>query len=172
MTKLLAPAYCFGAKYALELAIEKEVHAIALNHPSMLEIPKDFERLVATASTTNVLINSCEFDPAFPHESQKVADELLGEGAYKGNYKRRYFKGMKHGFAVRGDMVSTYVIASTSLAVITICRTPLMRKRARRGLSKRSSAFSIVHNNCLVCLVSTKGRHFLELHLSTYACLQ
>jgi hypothetical protein len=42
----------------------------------------------------------------FPHEAQKVTDELLGNGKYAPGYVREYFPGCTHGFAVRGDMVS------------------------------------------------------------------
>ena len=53
-----------------------------------------------------VLFNTCEVDPQFPIESQKIADELLGDGKYSPGYKRTYWDGCTHGFAVRGDIVS------------------------------------------------------------------
>ena len=52
-----------------------------------------------------LLINSCEIDPAFPIESQAVADQVLGDGAFPPGYERTYWEGCTHGFAVRGDMV-------------------------------------------------------------------
>jgi hypothetical protein len=57
-------------------------------------------------SKTNVplLINSCTTDPQFPQESQAKADEVFGEGKFAPGYKREYFEGCTHGFAVRGDM--------------------------------------------------------------------
>ena len=53
-----------------------------------------------------MLINSCTIDQQFPIEAQKKADEILGNGQYKAGYKRTYWDGCTHGFAVRGDLVS------------------------------------------------------------------
>ena len=52
-----------------------------------------------------MLINSCEVDPSFPTEFQKIADEILGGGKFAPGYERTYWDGCNHGFAVRGDMV-------------------------------------------------------------------
>jgi hypothetical protein len=57
-----------------------------------------------TTSKTPLLINSCTNDTKFPHESQAKADEIFGDGKFKPGYKREYFKGCTHGFAVRGDL--------------------------------------------------------------------
>ena len=45
----------------------------------------------------------------FPLEAQAKADELLGDGKFAPGYKRPYWDGCTHGFAVRGDMVSVPV---------------------------------------------------------------
>ena len=58
----------------------------------------------ASVSKAPLLINSCTVDQAFPHESQAIADEILGGGKYTPGYKREYFEGCTHGFAIRGDM--------------------------------------------------------------------
>ena len=50
------------------------------------------------------MINSCTVDGQFPKESQAKADEILGDGKFKPGYKREYFDGCTHGFAVRGDL--------------------------------------------------------------------
>ena len=55
-------------------------------------------------SKAPLLINSCEDDPAFPQEAQKVADEIFS-GKFAPGYQRTYWEGCSHGFAVRGDMV-------------------------------------------------------------------
>lgn len=52
------------------------------------------------------MINSCETDPQFPQEAQKVADEILGGGKFAPGYERTYWDGCTHGFAVRGNLVS------------------------------------------------------------------
>lgn len=38
----------------------------------------------------------------FPLESQAKADEIFGK--FEPGYKREYFEGCTHGFAVRGDL--------------------------------------------------------------------
>lgn len=51
------------------------------------------------------MINSCETDGQFPKASQKLADDILGGGSQTSElYRREYFDGCGHGFAVRGDM--------------------------------------------------------------------
>lgn len=90
----------------IEMAIAGQIVAGALNHPSRLNKPKDFERLLESGSTTKILINACEIDEQFPLKAQKETDELLEAGKYKGGYKRVYWEGCTHGFAVRGDLVS------------------------------------------------------------------
>ena len=90
----------------IEMAIAGQIVAGALNHPSLLNKPKDFERLLESGSTTKILINAGEIDEQFPLATQKETDELLGAGKYKGGYKRVYWEGCTHGFAVRGDLVS------------------------------------------------------------------
>ena len=75
----------------------------AVSHPTLLAIPEDLEHIKSTA--VPLLINSCEFDPQYPAKSQKVGDEILGEGKMEADgYMRTYFAGCTHGFAVRGDV--------------------------------------------------------------------
>jgi dienelactone hydrolase len=38
-----ATGYCFGARYCVDLALDGAVQVIALTHPSMLQVPADFE---------------------------------------------------------------------------------------------------------------------------------
>ena len=65
-----------------------------------------FKKKQKYASTVKapLLINSCEVDSRFPKEAQKIADEILGGGKFAPGYKREYFEGCTHGFAVRGDL--------------------------------------------------------------------
>jgi len=106
VTRFAATGYCFGGKNVIEMAIAGQIVAGILNHPSRLNKPKDFERLLESGSTTKILINACEIDEQFPLEAQKETDALLEGGKYKGGYKRVYWEGCTHGFAVRGDLVS------------------------------------------------------------------
>ena len=57
------------------------------------------------------MINSCSEDPLFPIEASLKADEILGGGKFAPGYKREYFDGCTHGFAVRGDLSDPIVKA-------------------------------------------------------------
>jgi len=47
----------------------------------------------------------------FPPKAQAKADEILGNGKFVPGYKREYFSGCTHGFAVRGDMSNALIKA-------------------------------------------------------------
>jgi dienelactone hydrolase len=38
-----ATGYCLGGRYALDLACENVTKAVVLSHPSMVNVPDDFE---------------------------------------------------------------------------------------------------------------------------------
>ncbi|KAJ7634473.1 dienelactone hydrolase endo-1,3,1,4-beta-D-glucanase [Roridomyces roridus] len=103
VTAFASTGYCFGARYVVDLAFDGLIKASALSHPSRLIIPDDLEKYKATC-TAPLLINSCEVDQSFPLEAQAKADEIFGDGKFAPGYRREYFEGCRHGFAVRGDM--------------------------------------------------------------------
>ncbi|KAF8517944.1 Alpha/Beta hydrolase protein [Hysterangium stoloniferum] len=103
ITKFGAVGYCFGGRYVFDLSFDNIISAGATAHPSLLQVPADLEKLVAT-SKAPLLICSAEVDQQYPLESQIKGDELLGDGKYPPGYKRAHFPGTVHGFAVRGDM--------------------------------------------------------------------
>ncbi|KAF8206777.1 dienelactone hydrolase [Mycena galopus ATCC 62051] len=96
-----AVGYCYGGRWVFDLAFDGAITAAAVAHPSLLKIPADLERYVATAKAP-LLINSCEVDPQFPSEAQAAADKIFAD--FEPGYKRPYFEGCTHGFAVRGDL--------------------------------------------------------------------
>lgn len=98
-----AVGYCFGAKYVHGLAVRHEITAGVVSHPSLIKIPDDLISLKAAG--VPVLWNTCETDGAYPKEAQAKGDEILGEGSMEGpNYLRKYYPGVAHGFAVKGDI--------------------------------------------------------------------
>jgi dienelactone hydrolase len=102
-----ATGYCFGARYVFDLAFDKAITTAVVSHPSLLQVPADLEKYKETGIP--LLINSCTVDNMFPPEKQAIADEILGGGSAsnlsgKTKYKREYFDGCEHGFAVRGDL--------------------------------------------------------------------
>ncbi|KAH6916279.1 dienelactone hydrolase endo-1,3,1,4-beta-D-glucanase [Coprinopsis sp. MPI-PUGE-AT-0042] len=101
VTKFGATGYCFGGRYVFDLAFDNIIKVGATSHPSLLKIPEDLEKYVAT-SKVPLLINTCTVDTQFPLEAQAQADKIF-EGFAPG-YKREYFEGCTHGFAVRGDL--------------------------------------------------------------------
>ncbi|EKM79695.1 hypothetical protein AGABI1DRAFT_100608 [Agaricus bisporus var. burnettii JB137-S8] len=98
-----AVGYCFGGCYTFYLAFENRIEVAVVWHPSLLKVPEDFEHYLQK-SHAPLLVNSCTVDVQFPLEAQEQADNILGDGKFAPGYKRIYFEGCTHGFAVRGDM--------------------------------------------------------------------
>jgi len=98
-----ATGYCFGGRYVFDLAFDRVLKVAAVAHPSLLKVPEDLEKFKQTGIP--LLINSCTVDQQFPPESQTQADKILGGGSDTAElYRREYFDGCTHGFAVRGDL--------------------------------------------------------------------
>ncbi|KAJ7457954.1 Alpha/Beta hydrolase protein [Mycena galericulata] len=110
VTAFAGAGFCFGARYVFDLAFDGILKVSAVSHPSRLVVPDDLEKYVAV-SKAPLLINSCEVDKAFPLEAQAEADKIFGDGKFAPGYKREYFPGCNHGFAVRGDMSNPLVKA-------------------------------------------------------------
>ncbi|RDX50826.1 dienelactone hydrolase endo-1,3,1,4-beta-D-glucanase [Polyporus arcularius HHB13444] len=102
--------YCFGAPPAWHLALKGASKVTVVSHPSRLRVPEDLEEYRDKAKAP-LLINSCEVDPQFGPDAQKIADELLGGGKFAPGYERTYWEGCTHGFAVRGDLSNPKVKA-------------------------------------------------------------
>ncbi|KAJ4464480.1 dienelactone hydrolase family-domain-containing protein [Lentinula lateritia] len=83
VTMFAATGYCYGGRLVFDLAFENITSASIANHPSHLKSPDDLE---------------------FPLPAQSQADVIFGEGKFTPGYKREYFDGCTHGFAVRGDL--------------------------------------------------------------------
>ncbi|KAK7047551.1 hypothetical protein VNI00_006319 [Paramarasmius palmivorus] len=96
-----ATGYCFGGRYVFDLGFENVIKVGATSHPSLLQVPADLEKYVKE-SKAPLLINSCTVDTQFPLEAQAKADEVFK--GFAPGYKREYFDGCTHGFAVRGDL--------------------------------------------------------------------
>ncbi|KAG5647161.1 hypothetical protein DXG03_001116 [Asterophora parasitica] len=103
VTAFGATGYCFGGRYVFDLAYDGVIKAAATSHPSLLQIPADLEKYADT-SKVPLLLNTCTIDVQFPLEAQAKADEILGDGKFAPGYRREYFEGCVHGFAVRGDL--------------------------------------------------------------------
>ncbi|KAJ8503367.1 hypothetical protein ONZ45_g10926 [Pleurotus djamor] len=73
ITHLGVVGYCFGGRYCFDLAFENIATVVVVNHPSLLESPKDLEKY-AELSRAPLLINSCTHDQAFPLDAQEKAD--------------------------------------------------------------------------------------------------
>ncbi|KAF8579948.1 alpha/beta-hydrolase [Ramaria rubella] len=111
VTSFAATGYCFGGRYVFDLSFDNLIKVGATAHPSLLKIPEDLEKLLAT-SRTPLLINTCEVDQQYPLEMQAKGDEILGDGKYKPGYQKCYWAGVTHGFAVRGDVSNPTVKAA------------------------------------------------------------
>ncbi|EPT00987.1 hypothetical protein FOMPIDRAFT_1060100 [Fomitopsis schrenkii] len=103
IARLAGVGFCFGARIAIDLALNGRISVCAVSHPSFWKVPEDIERYYTQADAP-LLINSCETDAMFPKEAQEKTDAILGGGRFAPGYARTYWEGCTHGFAVRGDM--------------------------------------------------------------------
>ncbi|KAJ7122331.1 alpha beta-hydrolase [Mycena epipterygia] len=109
---IAATGYCFGGRYVFDLAFDGIIQVASVAHPSLLKVPVDLETYRDKA-TAPLMINGCMHDPVFPPAAQEQADAILGggsadsslgEGGFAPGYKRVYFEGLAHGFAIKGDL--------------------------------------------------------------------
>ncbi|KAJ3984931.1 dienelactone hydrolase endo-1,3,1,4-beta-D-glucanase [Lentinula detonsa] len=103
VTTFAATGYCYGGRLVFDLAFENIISASIASHPSLLKVPDDFEKYLSVSSAP-LLINACTIDKQFPEPAQLQADAILGGDKFAPGYKREYFDGCRHGFAVRGDL--------------------------------------------------------------------
>ncbi|RMD39156.1 hypothetical protein DV735_g5973, partial [Chaetothyriales sp. CBS 134920] len=95
--KLGAVGYCFGAKYAIRfLKGEGQIDASYVAHPSFVN-DEEFK-----AITRPLSIAAAETDDIFPNELRHHAEDLLREKDVP--YEITLYAGVRHGFAVRGDL--------------------------------------------------------------------
>lgn len=106
----------------MDLIFENKLSKAAFAHPSQLKVPEDFEHLLDLHKEDKnrvppLLFLTCEKDPQFPLESQAKADDVLsklngvedGGAGGKVLYKRIFYPGNEHGFAVRGDISQQHI---------------------------------------------------------------
>ncbi|KAJ3808170.1 dienelactone hydrolase [Lentinula aff. lateritia] len=103
VTAFAATGYCYGGRLVFDLAFENITSASIANHPSHLKSLDDLEKYFSI-SRVPLLLNTCTVDEQFPLPAQSQADVIFGEGKFAPGYKREYFDGCTHGFAVRGDL--------------------------------------------------------------------
>ncbi|KAF9061624.1 dienelactone hydrolase endo-1,3,1,4-beta-D-glucanase [Rhodocollybia butyracea] len=103
ITEFAAIGYCYGGRHVFNLAFENITSLSIANHPSLLKLPVDLETYFSS-SRAPLLLNTCTNDWQFPLEAQAQADAIFGEGKFSHGYRREYFDGCTHGFAVRGDL--------------------------------------------------------------------
>ncbi|KAJ7676701.1 Alpha/Beta hydrolase protein [Mycena polygramma] len=111
VTEFAASGYCFGGRYTFDLAFDRVIKVAIIAHPGLLKTPEDLETYRDKA-TAPLLINGCTYDKPFPPAAQEQADAILGGGKFAPGYKRMYWEGMEHGFAVKGDLADTKIRAA------------------------------------------------------------
>ena len=103
-----------------DLAFDNVIHVAVIAHPSLLK-PEDldvrhpFEDILISLlsvissqtyiakSKAPLLINSSDLDDAFPKPFAEAADQKFAN--FAPGYRRTFYEGAPHGFAVRGDIV-------------------------------------------------------------------
>ncbi|KAH9057910.1 alpha/beta-hydrolase [Lactarius deliciosus] len=103
-----ATGYCYGARLVFDLAFENIIRVSVITHPSFLTA-KDLD-IYIEKSKAPLLVNSCEVDPPFPKELAESTDKKFAK--FEPGYKRTYWEGVSHGFAVRGDLTNPAVVAA------------------------------------------------------------
>jgi len=103
-----ATGYCYGARPTFDLAFENIIQAAVVAHPSRVK-PEDLD-IYIEKSKAPLLINSCEDDEMFPKCAGEAADKKFAN--FAPGYRRTYYEGASHGFAVRGDLSKPAVKAA------------------------------------------------------------
>ncbi|CAK5268766.1 unnamed protein product [Mycena citricolor] len=98
--RIAATGYCFGGLYITRLVQNNSVIVGTMAHPSLLEVPNDFDLLKAQ-SHVPVEINNAQLDTGFSPTVAVAVDALMDDGQYQPGYARQQFNGVGHGFAVR-----------------------------------------------------------------------
>ncbi|KAL5492258.1 hypothetical protein ACEPAI_3705 [Sanghuangporus weigelae] len=104
VTSFGATGYCFGARYVFDLAFDGVIKAARRLSSFAPQGARGSGEVQGNwrAAAYQLLR---ETDLAYPAESQKLGDEILGGGKTETeSYKRAYFPKCVHGFAVRGDL--------------------------------------------------------------------
>ncbi|KAF8987854.1 dienelactone hydrolase [Cyathus striatus] len=96
-----ATGYCYGGRFVFDFAFKNDISVAVCSHPSFLKAPDDLEKYKDT-SKAPLLLNTCTIDEQFPHSAQEMADKILA--SFEPGYRKEYWEGCQHGFAVRGDM--------------------------------------------------------------------
>ena len=117
------------ARLVFDLAFDNIIHVAVVAHPSLLK-PEDLDvrhsfvdirisllsvipsQTYIAKSKAPLLINSCEDDGAFPKSFAETADQKFAN--FAPGYRRTYYEGASHGFAVRGDVVRENVFSLQS----------------------------------------------------------
>ena len=125
-------------RIVFDLAFDNVIQAAVVAHPSLLN-PEDLDvrhsfivilksplRVIRSQtyiarSKAPLLINSCEDDGAFPKSFAETADQKFAN--FAPGYRRTYYEGASHGFAVRGDIVreNVYFVTLSRCSFCTPC---------------------------------------------------
>ncbi|TFK69294.1 alpha/beta-hydrolase [Pluteus cervinus] len=119
--EFVATGYCMGGHYVFDLAFDNIIQIAAVSHPTLLQSPADFEKY-KLLSKAPLLMNTCEFDPWFPPESQAKANEILRDSISERKFLRKHWEGCTHGFAVRGDMNNPKIKAGKEGAFLAVVK--------------------------------------------------
>ncbi|KAI6156132.1 alpha/beta-hydrolase [Pisolithus thermaeus] len=104
VTSFAVTGYCFGGRYAIDLAIDQVVDVVIASHPSQVKTPETFEDFARSAEAP-LLLEMGDQDREVDVKKQGEIDDILGDGKYAPGYKRECWPGCGHGFAVRADIL-------------------------------------------------------------------
>ncbi|CAD6911156.1 unnamed protein product [Tilletia controversa] len=102
--KLGVVGFCWGAPTTMRLGsddvpADTQADAVAWAHPSLLDLPGDISKLKKPGCFL-----AAEVDQQLPKEKREIVEQELNKLAQQGIYTTlRFFPGMQHAWAVRGD---------------------------------------------------------------------
>ncbi|KAJ3795963.1 hypothetical protein GGU11DRAFT_790149 [Lentinula aff. detonsa] len=105
VTTFAATGYCYGGMLHFLILCSRN-NSYPVSREACIRSGKYF-----TTSRVPLLLNTCTVDEQFPPPAQSQADAIFGSGKFAPGYKREYFDGCTHGFAVRGDLSNPKVKA-------------------------------------------------------------
>ena len=159
---MLSPFLSQLARLVFDLAFDNVIHVAVVAHPSLLK-PEDLDvrysfvdilisflsvipsQTYIAKSRAPILINSCEDDGAFPKSFAETADQKFAN--FAPGYRRTYYEGASHGFAVRGDIVRERVFSLYCLEAHSVpyAQSKPTVKAAKEGAFKESVEWLIKH---------------------------
>ncbi|KAI5994328.1 hypothetical protein EDD15DRAFT_2387751 [Pisolithus albus] len=107
VTSFAVTGYCFGGRYAIDLACHQVADVLIIAHPSQVkdDYLNIFQNLADNGKAPFLFEMGSEDTELSPSQQEEIDGIFCGDKPYPPGYKRKCWDGCPHGFAVRGDML-------------------------------------------------------------------